>query len=169
MVRPFLDDAFLLDNETARTLYHRFAKKMPIFDFHCHLDPKAMAENKTYRNLTELWLDGDHYKWRAMRWNGVEERYITGDADDYEKFQKWAETLENCIGNPIYHWSHMELKRYFQIEEPLTQKNAARVWEECNRKIRSSEFTTQNLIRKSNVRVICTTDDPVMGLNPIVD
>lgn len=160
-MKPFMDETFLLDNDTAYTLYHRYARDVPIFDYHCHLNPDDIAENKAYQNITELWLEGDHYKWRAMRWNGVEEQYITGDADDYDKFLKWAETLENCIGNPLYHWSHLELKRYFNIDEPLCKQNAAEVWETCNRQIRSPEFTAQNIIKRSNVRVICTTDDPL--------
>src|SRR5690554_7197606 len=124
----FMGDNFLLTNKTAERLYHDYAKKMPILDYHCHLDPREIAENKKYRNITELWLAGDHYKWRAMRANGIEEKYITGDASDKEKFMKWAETLPKCIGNPLFHWSHLELKRYFNIEDrKSTRLNSSHV------------------------------------------
>ena len=125
----FMGDNFLLTNKTAERLYHDYAKKMPILDYHCQLDPREIAENKKYRNITELWLAGDHYKWRAMRANGIEEKYITGDASDKEKFMKWAETLPKCIGNPLFHWSHLELKRYFGIDDLLTPETADEIWE----------------------------------------
>ncbi|HLS54287.1 MAG TPA: glucuronate isomerase, partial [Tissierellaceae bacterium] len=115
-MKKFMDENFLLGNETAEKLYHEYAKDMPIFDYHCHLSPKEIAEDKSYRNITEIWLGGDHYKWRAMRSNGIDEKYITGDASDYEKFKAWAGTLPYCLGNPLYHWSHMELQRYFNID-----------------------------------------------------
>ena len=163
-MKPFLDENFLLNNKTAERLYHEYAKDMPIFDYHCHLSPKEIAQNKKYRNITELWLGGDHYKWRAMRSNGVDERFITGDADDKEKFFKWAETMKYCLGNPLYHWAHLELKRYFGIEKILSAETAAEIWEECNKKLDSKDFSVKNLIKRSNVSILCTTDDPVDNL-----
>lgn len=159
-MKPFMDENFILNNETAQTLYHHYAKEMPIYDYHCHLNPKEIAENKRYRNITEIWLGGDHYKWRAMRSNGVPEKYITGDAPDKEKFLKWAETMPQCIGNPLYHWTHLELKRYFGIDKLLSPETAEEIWEACNAKLQQDEFTARSLILRSNVKVICTTDDP---------
>lgn len=159
-----MDDNFLLNNKTAEKLYHDYAKEMPIIDYHCHLNPKEIAENKKYRNITELWLGGDHYKWRAMRSNGIEERYITGDAGDKEKFLKWAETMPACIGNPLYHWTHLELRRYFGIDVLLSPETAEDIWEKCNEMLKSDEFSARGLIRRSNVKTICTTDDPVDSL-----
>ena len=164
MTRDFMDEDFLLQNETARKLYHEHAKAMPIFDYHCHLSPKEIAANKRYRNITEIWLGGDHYKWRAMRSNGVPERYITGDAPDKEKFLKWAETMPQCIGNPLYHWTHLELRRYFGIEKLLGPETAEEIWAQCNRLLQEEEFTARGLIARSNVKVICTTDDPADSL-----
>jgi glucuronate isomerase len=163
-MKRFMDEDFLLQNEVARKLYHGYAKDMPIFDYHCHLSPKEIAEDRKYRNITELWLGGDHYKWRAMRINGVDERYITGDADDMEKFMKWAETLPACIGNPLYHWTHLELKRYFGIDLLLSPGTAGEIWEKCNTMLKSREFSAKELIKRSNVKVVCTTDDPVDSL-----
>jgi glucuronate isomerase len=163
-MKSFMDQDFLLQNETAVKLYHQYAEAMPIFDFHCHLSPKEIAENKKYRNITELWLGGDHYKWRAMRSNGVAERFITGDASDEEKFQKWAETMPYCVGNPLYHWTHLELRRYFGIEDLLSPKTAKNIWERCNQLLKEDGLTAQGLITRSNVKVICTTDDPVDSL-----
>lgn len=163
-MKSFMDQDFLLQNKTATELYHHYAKSMPIFDFHCHLSPKEIAENKQYRNITELWLGGDHYKWRAMRSNGVAERFITGEASDEEKFQKWAETMVFCIGNPLYHWTHLELRRYFGIDELLSPKTAQGIWEKCNQSLKEDGFTAQGLITRSNVKAICTTDDPVDSL-----
>lgn len=163
-MKPFLDDNFLLTNATAERLYHEYAKSLPIIDYHCHLDPQEIYENKTYSNLTEVWLYGDHYKWRAMRANGVTEQYVTGDASDYEKFLKWADTLAGAIGNPLYHWSHLELKRYFGIEEPLNAQTAPAIWEQVNAQLASGEFGARDFITKSNVTVICTTDDPTDSL-----
>jgi len=160
MKKKFMDEDFLLQNETAVTLYHEYAAKMPIIDYHCHLDPKEIAENKKFRNITEIWLGGDHYKWRAMRINGAEERYITGDADDKEKFMKWAETMPYCIGNPLYHWTHLELRRYFGIEELLSPETAEYIWNKCNEMLADDSFSARELIKRSNVEVICTTDDP---------
>lgn len=163
-MKAFMDENFLLTNKTAETLYHDYAKDMPIFDFHCHLNPKEIAENKSYKNITEVWLGGDHYKWRAMRSNGVNEKYITGDAPDKEKFMKWAETMTECIGNPLYHWTHLELQRYFGITKLLSPETAEEIWEECNKKLQQPDFTVRGLIKRSNVKVICTTDDPVDSL-----
>ncbi len=163
-MKEFMNEDFLLDTQTASKLYHEFAEDMPIFDYHCHISPKEIAENKKYRNITELWLGGDHYKWRAIRMNGVDEKYITGDGDDKEKFLKWAETLQNCIGNPLYHWTHLELRRYFGIQELLSPKTAESIWERCNAMLQQEDFTAKNLIRRSNVKVVCTTDDPVDSL-----
>lgn len=163
-MKPFMDEDFLLTNKTAEKLYHDYAKSMPIFDYHCHLSPKEIKDNKRYRNITEIWLGGDHYKWRAMRSNGVDEKYITGDAPDKEKFMKWAETMPKCIGNPLYHWTHLELKRFFGINELLSPKTAEVIWEKCNEMLAKDEFTARKLIKRSNVKVICTTDDPVDSL-----
>lgn len=159
-MKTFINDNFMLGNEIAVKLYHEYAKEMPIYDYHCHLNPREIAENKKYRNITELWLGGDHYKWRAMRSNGIEEKYITGDASDKEKFIKWAETMPCCIGNPIYHWAHLELKRYFGIDKLLSPKTAEEIWNTCNELLQKDEFTARGLIKSSNVKVICTTDDP---------
>lgn len=159
-MKPFMDEDFLLTNETAAILYHNYAKDMPIFDYHCHLSPKEIAENKRYRNITEVWLGGDHYKWRAMRANGVDERYITGDAPDKEKFMKWAETMPACIGNPLYHWTHLELKRFFGIDTLLSPATADEIWEKCNALLAQDGFAARGLIERSNVKVLCTTDDP---------
>lgn len=163
-MKLFMDENFLLTNKTAEKLYHDYAKDMPIFDYHCHLNPKEIKDNKRYRNITEIWLGGDHYKWRAMRSNGVDEKYITGDAPDKEKFMKWAETMPKCIGNPLYHWTHLELKRFFGINELLSPKTAEVIWEKCNEMLAKDEFTARELIKRSNVKVICTTDDPADSL-----
>lgn len=159
-----MDKDFLLCSEEARILYHEYASSMPIIDYHCHLITRQIAEDTRYNNITEVWLGGDHYKWRAMRGNGVEEKYITGDGSDYEKFEHWANTMPYCIGNPLYHWTHLELQRYFGVYEPLSGKNAKEVWEQCNRVLASPDFTTRGLIKRSNVEVICTTDDPIDDL-----
>lgn len=163
-MKRFMDENFLLKNRTAEILYHDYAKDMPIVDYHCHLNPREIAEDKRYRNITELWLGGDHYKWRAMRSNGIDEKYITGDASDKEKFQKWAETISCCIGNPLYHWTHLELKRYFGIEKLLSTETAEEIWEECNKILASGKLSARDLIKRSNVKVICTTDDPIDSL-----
>lgn len=164
-MRPFIDKDFLLQTETAKVLYHDYAAKMPIYDYHCHLDPREIYENKRYKNITELWLYGDHYKWRAMRANGIEEYYITGDADDYEKFVKWAETVEKLIGNPLYHWTHLELKRYFHVDTILKSSTAKEIWENCNQIIQDPEYSARRLIEQSNVVLIGTTDDPMDDLH----
>lgn len=163
-MKKFMDEDFLLSTETAKKLYHDYAKKMPIIDYHCHINPKEIYEDRKFENITQVWLGGDHYKWRQMRSNGVEERYITGDASDREKFQKWAETLEMAIGNPLYHWSHLELQRYFGYEGYLNGETAEEVWNLCNEKLRQDDMTARNLIRQSNVTLLCTTDDPIDSL-----
>lgn len=160
-MKAFMDENFLLSNETAVKLYHDYAKDMPIFDYHCHLNTKEIAENKKYGNLTEIWLGGDHYKWRGMRSNGVEEKYVTGDGSDKEKFLKYAATIPQCLGNPLYHWTHLELKRYFGIEELLSPETAEMIWEKCNAKLQGDDFSARELIKRSNVKALCTTDDPV--------
>lgn len=160
----FMDDDFLLHNEYSKELYNKYAKDMPIFDYHCHLDPKEIYEDVKYDNITQVWLYGDHYKWRAMRANGIEEKYITGDGSDYEKFLAWAKTIPMAMGNPLYHWTHLELKRYFNIDEVLNEKNAEIIWEKANKVIRSGSFSARQLIVNSNVKALCTTDDPVSDL-----
>lgn len=163
-MKPFMDENFLLETETAQVLYHEYAAKMPILDYHCHISPQEIAEDRKFQNITQLWLGGDHYKWRQMRSNGVEEKYITGDASDREKFQKWAETLEKAIGNPLYHWSHLELQRYFGYHGVLNGETAETVWNICNAKLQEDGMSARNLIRRSNVTLLCTTDDPVDSL-----
>jgi glucuronate isomerase len=161
----FINENFLLNTEIAINLYHKYAKKMDIFDYHCHLNPKEIAENKTYENITEIWLATDHYKHRAMRINGIDEKYISGTASDKEKFFKWAETIPNCIGNPLYHWTHLELKSYFGINEILNPTTAPMIWEKCNELLKSKEFKPKKLIERFGVKVICTTDDPTDSLD----
>ena len=163
-MKAFMDQDFLLETETAKMLYHDYAAKMPVLDYHCHISPQEIAEDRQFENITQVWLGGDHYKWRQMRSNGIEERYITGDASDREKFQKWAETLERAIGNPLYHWSHLELQRYFGYHGALNAKTAEEVWNLCNEKLQSPQMSARNLIRQSNVTLICTTDDPADDL-----
>ena len=163
-MKKFMDDNFLLSTDTAITLYHEHAKNMPICDYHCHLNPKEIAEDKRYKNITEIWLGGDHYKWRTMRSFGIEEKYITGDASDYEKFEAFAKVMPYLIGNPMYHWSHLELKRYFGIEETLSPKTCESIWNRCNEIINSDDFSARAMIKKSNVKYIGTTDDPVDNL-----
>lgn len=155
-----MDDQFLLENGVAKKLYHEYAAPMPIIDYHCHLSPQEIYENKTYRNITEVWLYGDHYKWRAMRAFGIDERFITGDGSDEEKFHAFARTLPAAIGNPLYHWSHLELRRYFGIEAVLNEHTAASIWEQANAKLNGAGFGARELITKSGVQIICTTDDP---------
>ena len=162
-MKAFLDDDFLLTTPTARRLY-QVARSMPILDYHCHLDPKEIAQDRRFENITQVWLGGDHYKWRLMRANGVDEAYITGDAPDREKFQKWAETLELAIGNPLYHWSHLELRRYFGYEGVLNEDTAQEVWELCNQKLQEPGMSARNLIANSGVTLVCTTDDPADSL-----
>ena len=156
----FINDSFMLKTETARKLYAA-VKDLPIIDYHCHLSPKMIAEDYKFRNAFDLFLGGDHYKWRQMRTGGVDEKYITGDADEYEKFLAFAKVMPNLIGNPLYHWTHLELKRYFDIDETLDEKSCKRIWDKCNELLAKDEYSAKNLIRRSNVEVICTTDDPV--------
>ena len=163
-MKQFMDKDFLLSTETAKRLYHEYAKGMPVLDYHCHINPQEIYEDRKFENITQVWLGGDHYKWRQMRSNGVEEKYITGDASDREKFQKWAETLELAIGNPLYHWSHLELQRYFGYNGCLNGETAEEVWSLCNQKLAEDDMTVRNIIRKSNVTLLCTTDDPVDSL-----
>lgn len=159
-MKPFMDKDFLLSTESARALFHNYAEKSPILDYHCHINPQEIAEDRKFDNITQVWLGGDHYKWRQMRSNGVAERYITGDASDREKFQKWAETLEKLIGNPLYHWSHLELQRYFGYTGHLCGETAEEVWNLCNQQLKN-KWSVRSLIKSSNVTLICTTDDPV--------
>ncbi len=163
-MKAFMDQDFLLKSKTAKTLYHDHAEVMPIIDYHCHINPAEIYEDKRYDTITEVWLGGDHYKWRAMRSCGVPEKYITGDASPAEKFQKWAEIIPNLIGNPLYHWTHLELQRYFGITEPLNGRNAMEIYETCNKILTQQDMSAQGIIRKSNVKLICTTDDPVDDL-----
>ena len=163
-MKAFMDKDFLLSTPTAQKLYHDFAENTPILDYHCHINPKEIAEDRKFENITQVWLGGDHYKWRQMRSNGIDEYYITGDASDREKFQKWAETLEKAIGNPLYHWSHLELRKYFGYEGYLNGETAEEVWNLCNAKLQEDSMTVRNLIKQSNVKLICTTDDPVDSL-----
>jgi glucuronate isomerase len=163
-MKPFLDENFLLKTKTAQTLYHEYAQQMPLIDYHCHLSPQQIAENMQFRNLTDAWLSGDHYKWRAMRTNGVDESYCTGNKTDEEKFMKWAETVPYTMRNPLYHWTHLELQRYFGVKEILNPSSAKGIYEQCSSMLQESTYSTQGLIQKMNVRVICTTDDPIDNL-----
>ena len=163
-MKPFLSDDFLLQTDTARTLYHEYAKQMPIIDYHNHLLPDQIAEDKQFDNITQIWLYGDHYKWRAMRANGIPERYITGDASDWEKFEKWAETVPYTLRNPLYHWTHLELRRYFGITELLNKDSARRIYDECSAKLQTPEYSVRNLLKMMQVETLCTTDDPADSL-----
>ncbi|MCH5252214.1 MAG: glucuronate isomerase [Lachnospiraceae bacterium] len=164
-MKPFMDKDFLLQNDVAKTLYHQYATQVPVLDYHCHLIPQEIAEDIHFKNITELWLGADHYKWRVMRSNGVSERYITGDASDEEKFHAFAKALPKCIGNPMYHWCHLELQRYFGIYETLSEKNWKEIYGKCNEILQKPEMSAKNLIRMSNVTLVCTTDDPVDDLH----
>ena len=164
IMRSFLDDNFLLDTETAVELYHQFATGPPIYDYHCHLPPAEIAENKRYESITDVWLGGDHYKWRAMRANGVSEELVTGPADPWDRFLAWAETVPATIGNPLYLWTHLELRRYFGIETILDTGTARRIYEKCNSQLESGDFRARRLMERMNVRLVCTTDDPVDDL-----
>jgi glucuronate isomerase len=163
-MKQFLDENFLLKTKTAQRLFHEFAKDMPIIDYHCHLPPQQIAEDTQFKNLTQVWLYGDHYKWRAMRTNGVDESYCTGHKTDWEKFQKWAETVPYTLRNPLYHWTHLELQRYFGINNILNGDTAKKIYDECTAKLQTKEFSVRNLLRKMNVKLVCTTDDPVDSL-----
>ena len=163
-MKNFLDENFLLQSKVAEELYHTYAKNQPIIDYHNHLIPDQIANNINFENLTQVWLYGDHYKWRAMRTNGVNERYITGDATDFEKFQKWAETVPYTMRNPLYHWTHLELQRYFGISTLLNGDTAKGIYDEASAKLRTSEYAVRGLLQKMNVEVVCTTDDPIDSL-----
>lgn len=164
-MKKFMDKDFLLETETAKKLFHEHAAKMPIIDYHCHINPQEIAEDRQFKNITEVWLGGDHYKWRMIRSNGIDEKYITGnESTDREKFQKFAEALPRAIGNPLYHWTHLELQRYFGVTKTLNGDTAEEIWNICNEKLQSPELSVQGIIKKSNVKVICTTDDPADDL-----
>jgi glucuronate isomerase len=166
MTAKFVSGNFLLQNRTARVLYHEYASKMPIYDYHCHLPADKIAADHRFNNLTQIWLYGDHYKWRAMRANGINELYCTGDASDYEKFEKWAETVPYTIGNPLYHWTHMELRNPFGIQNKLLNAHTAKeIYETCSEMLRTPQFSVRNILRKMNVRLICTTEDPLDPLD----
>jgi len=164
IMKIFLDENFLLHSEAAIRLYHEYASAMPIIDYHCHLPPQLIAADHQFENLTQAWLSGDHYKWRAMRANGVDESYCTGDKPDRDKFQQWAETVPYTLRNPLYHWTHLELQRYFDISEPVNGRSAMKIYDDCSGMLKQKEFSTRNLLRKMNVRTVCTTDDPVDSL-----
>ncbi|MDR1370227.1 MAG: glucuronate isomerase [Dysgonamonadaceae bacterium] len=164
-MKTFMDDNFVLQTETAQLLFHEHAKKQPIIDYHCHLDPKQIAEDRKFDNLGQIWLEGDHYKWRAMRTNGIEERFCTGkDTSDWEKYEKWAETVPYTMRNPLYHWTHLELKTAFGVTKILNPETAKEIYDECTAKLRTPEYSARNLMKKYDVRVVCTTDDPVDSL-----
>lgn len=160
----FIDEDFILHTRTARRLYHAFAEDEPILDYHCHISPKDIAENRQFKNLFEIWLEGDHYKWRAMRSNGVAERFCTGDAGPYEKFRAWAATVPHTLRNPLFHWTHLELKRYFGIDELLDESTAMRIWKNANEQLATPELGAQGILKKFKVNVVCTTDDPTDDL-----
>jgi glucuronate isomerase len=160
----YIHDDFLLQSRTAKRLYHQFAEPEPILDYHCHLPPRDIAQNRQFKNLFEIWLEGDHYKWRAMRANGVSEQFCTGDAEPFAKFQAWAATVPHTLRNPLYHWTHLELARYFGIHELLDEATAARIWKAANEKLAQPELTTHGILKKFDVRVVCTTDDPTDDL-----
>ena len=165
MKKEFIHEDFLLDTKTASKLYHTYAEQLPIIDYHCHISPKEVAQNRQFENMTQIWLAGDHYKWRAMRTCGVDERFITGNVSDWEKFEMWARTVPKTIRNPLFHWTHLELNRPFGISNMmLNEKTAKRIWEKCNVKLATSDFRTQGMIKRMNVEVICTTDDPIDSL-----
>lgn len=157
----YIKDNFLLDNTYAEELYNNYASKQPIIDYHCHLSPKEIAENRVYENITQVWIAGDHYKWRAMRTQGIDEKYITGDASDKEKFMAWAKTVPHTLRNPLYHWTHLELKRYFGINELLNENSAERIYENINKQLQEPENSCRGFLKKMNVEVVCTTEDPI--------
>lgn len=164
-MKKFLDENFLLQTDTAQRLYHDYAEKQPIIDYHCHLVPSMVAHDYQFKTITEAWLGGDHYKWRAMRTNGISEKYITGkETSDWEKFEKWAETVPYTMRNPLYHWTHLELKTAFGIEKLLSPKTACEIYDTCNEKLQSPEYSARNLMIRYNVEVVCTTDDPIDSL-----
>ena len=160
-MKPFLDNNFLLHNKTAETLYHKYAAPMPVIDYHCHLSPQAIADDMQFKNLTQAWLYGDHYKWRAMRTNGVAEDYCTGAKSDWQKFEQWAATVPYTLRNPLYHWTHLELQRYFDVHDILNSETAQKIYDECSQKMQSENYSVRNLLRRMKVKAVCTTDDPV--------
>ncbi len=163
-MKKFMDDNFMLKNDTAVKLYHDYAENMPIFDYHCHLSPEMMYEDKPFENIAQIFLGGDHYKWRYMRSNGIDEKYATGDSSDYEKFEAFCSCLQYAVGNPLYHWTHLELKRYFGVDEIVTEDTCDTIWKKCNDVIAETQMSPSKLINQSNVAVICTTDDPADSL-----
>jgi len=163
-MKKFVDEHFLLQTPTAQKLYHEFAKQMPIIDYHCHLPPDQIANDTQFENLTQVWLYGDHYKWRAMRTNGVNEEFITGNKSDFEKFEKWAATVPYTLRNPLYHWTHLELQRYFDVHDILDSRTAKKIYDACTAKLQTKEYSVRGLLRKMNVKVVCTTDDPIDNL-----
>ncbi len=163
-MKTFIDKDFILSNETAKKLYHEYAENLPIIDYHCHIPPQQIADDVKFENITQIWLYGDHYKWRAMRTNGIPENEITGDVSDWEKFNNWAKTVPFTLRNPLYHWTHLELKKPFGVEEILDEKSAKSIWDACNAKLQTPEFSCKGLIKQANVEIICTTDDPVDSL-----
>ncbi len=163
-MKAFLDQDFLLQSATAQTLYHQYAAEMPIIDYHNHLVPQQIADDHQFDNITQAWLYGDHYKWRAMRAHGVDEKYITGNASDEEKFMKWAETVPYTMRNPLYHWTHLELQRYFGVTEVLNSASAKRIYDHCAALLKTPDYSVKNLLLKMNVKVLCTTDDPIDDL-----
>ncbi len=164
-MKEFMDRDFLLSSETAKELFHRYAEPLPIVDYHCHIDPGEIARNRKFDNIAQLWLGGDHYKWKLMRSNGVEEKYITGDGSDREKFQAYAEALPKAVGNPLYHWTHLELRTYFGYSGVLNGGTAEEVWNLCNEKLKTDALSVRGILKRSDVRLICTTDDPVDPLD----
>lgn len=163
-MKSFLNEHFLLESETAQQLYHEFARDLPIIDYHCHLPPDQIAKDHQFENLTKIWLDGDHYKWRAMRTLGIDERYITGNAGDYQKFEQWATCVPYTMRNPLYHWTHLELRRYFDIDELLSANTSKAIYDQASAMIQSPEYSVRSLLKKMNVAIVCTTDDPSDGL-----
>lgn len=163
-MKKFMDKDFLLETDTAKELFHNYAEVVPVLDYHCHINPQEIYEDRKFDNIAQVWLGGDHYKWRQMRSNGIDEYYITGDASDWEKFEKYAQTLDKAIGNPLYHWSHLELQRFFDYDGVLNSKTAKEVWDLCNEKLSHDDMSVRNLIKKANVTLICTTDDPIDDL-----
>ena len=163
-MKRFIDENFLLHNATAEALFHEYAKDMPVIDYHCHLPADQIAEDRNFENLTQVWLNGDHYKWRAMRANGVDEAYITGDKSDWEKFEKWAETVPYTLRNPLYHWTHLELQRYFNVYDILSPTTAKKIYDECSAKLQTPAYSVRNLLRKMKVELVATTDDPLDSL-----
>ncbi|MEO6454892.1 MAG: glucuronate isomerase [Ginsengibacter sp.] len=163
-MKKFLSKNFLLETDAAKKLYHSYAKEMPIIDYHCHLPADQIADDINFDNLTQIWLNGDHYKWRVMRTNGVDESYCTGHKSDYQKFEKWAETVPYTLRNPLYHWTHLELQRYFEIDDILNKNSAKKIYDNCSKKLQTKEYSIRNLLRRMNVKVVCTTDDPIDSL-----